>query len=152
MITDTGFHLRHADTPLHHTASVNHPTQHPASEPTGNPPSQVLSLGNQTLMNRAGEQGDAVHADHTTKVLAGNTSPGVAGKTQNIFLFLFLIHRFFIISHVFTRHPVATHFEVTSTLQFFITLIRSRFAWIHVMHLMVLCGSRRDTRKCKQKK
>jgi hypothetical protein len=34
---------------------------------------QVLALGNQTLMNRTGQQGDAVPADLIAKVLTGDT-------------------------------------------------------------------------------
>ena len=35
-------------------------------------PGQVLTLGNQTLMNGAGQQGDAVLADLVAEVLAGD--------------------------------------------------------------------------------
>jgi hypothetical protein len=41
---------------------------HPPRAPLG----QVLSLRNQTLMNRAGQQGDAVPPDLVAKVLAGD--------------------------------------------------------------------------------
>ena len=41
--------------------------------PPRKPPSQVLSLRNQTLVNRTGEQGDAVLADLIAEVLTGNT-------------------------------------------------------------------------------
>ena len=42
---------------------------HPLRTPLG----QVLALGNQTLVNRTGEQGDAVPADLIAEVLAGDT-------------------------------------------------------------------------------
>ena len=42
----------------------------PPSKPLRTPPGQVLALGNQTLMNRAGEQGDAVPADLVAEVLS----------------------------------------------------------------------------------
>ena len=42
---------------------------HPLRAPLG----QVLALGNQTLMNRTGQQGDAVPADLIAEVLAGDT-------------------------------------------------------------------------------
>ena len=47
------------------------PTNHnlPPGHPPRTPPSQVLALGNQTLVNRAGQQGDAVVADLITEVL-----------------------------------------------------------------------------------
>ena len=35
---------------------------------------QVLALGNQTLMNRTGQQGDAVPADLVAEVLTGDTN------------------------------------------------------------------------------
>jgi hypothetical protein len=43
------------------------------SNPLRAPLGEVLPLGNQTLMNRTGEQGDAVPADLVAEVLAGNT-------------------------------------------------------------------------------
>ena len=52
--------------------------------PPRTPPSQVLSLRNQTLMNRTGKKSDAVPADLITKVLAGHTDPGGAGGSQDI--------------------------------------------------------------------
>jgi hypothetical protein len=42
----------------------------PPRNPPRTPPSQVLALGNQTLINRAGQQGDAVPAHLITEVLA----------------------------------------------------------------------------------
>ena len=42
---------------------------HPLRAPLG----QVLALGNQTLVNRTGQQGDAVPADLIAEVLAGDT-------------------------------------------------------------------------------
>ena len=41
----------------------------------GDLPSQVLSLRNESLMNGAGQEGDAVPADLITKVLAGHADP-----------------------------------------------------------------------------
>lgn len=62
------------------------PTNH--NLPPGNPPrtspSQVLSLWDQTLVDRAGEQGDAVPAHLITEVLAGHADPGGAGGSQEI--------------------------------------------------------------------
>ena len=51
-------------TPLHSNVPPRHPPR--------TPPSQVLALGDKTLMNRAGEQGDAVPAHLVTEVLAGH--------------------------------------------------------------------------------
>ena len=45
---------------------------------------EVLTLGNKTLMNRAGEQGDAVPTDLVTEVLAGHADPGGVGGFQDI--------------------------------------------------------------------
>ena len=42
----------------------------------------MLSLGNQTLVNRTGEQGDAVPAYLITEVLASHADPLGAGGTQ----------------------------------------------------------------------
>jgi hypothetical protein len=42
---------------------------HPLRAPLG----EVLALGNQTLMNRTGQQGDAVLADLIAEVLTGDT-------------------------------------------------------------------------------
>jgi len=53
---------------------------HPLRTPLG----QVLSLGDQTLMNRAGEQGDAVSADLVAEVLAGDADRTRAGGFQEI--------------------------------------------------------------------
>ena len=47
----------------------------PPSNPPRTPPSQVLALRDQTLMNRAGQQGDAVLADLIAKVLTGHADP-----------------------------------------------------------------------------
>ena len=43
------------------------------SNPLRAPLGEVLALGNQTLMNRTGQQGDAVPADLIAKVLTGDT-------------------------------------------------------------------------------
>ena len=43
------------------------------SDPLRAPLGEVLALGNQTLMNRTGEQGNAVPADLVAEVLAGDT-------------------------------------------------------------------------------
>jgi hypothetical protein len=48
------------------------------------PLGQVLTLGNETLMNRAGEQGDAVPADLVAEVLAGDADRPSAGWFENI--------------------------------------------------------------------
>ena len=42
--------------------------RHPLSAPLG----QVLALGDQTLMDRTGEHGDAMPADLVSEVLAGD--------------------------------------------------------------------------------
>jgi len=44
----------------------------------------VLSLGNQTLMNGAGEKGDAMPADLVAKVLAGDADRALAGWFEDI--------------------------------------------------------------------
>jgi hypothetical protein len=44
----------------------------------------VLALGNQTLMNGAGQQGDAVPADLVAEVLAGEADGTRAGGAQDI--------------------------------------------------------------------
>jgi hypothetical protein len=50
------------------------PNRHlPPSDPPRAPLGQVLALRNQTLMNRTGQQGDAVPADLIAEVLAGDT-------------------------------------------------------------------------------
>ena len=56
-----------------HTTSGHHPLPnltpcHPLTAPLG----QVLTLGNQALMNRTGEQGDAVPADLLAEVLTSH--------------------------------------------------------------------------------
>ena len=43
------------------------------SDPLSAPLGQMLPLRNQTLMNRTGEQGDAVPADLVAEVLTGDT-------------------------------------------------------------------------------
>ena len=45
------------------------------SNPLRTPLGEVLPLRNQTLVNRAGQQGDAVVADLVTEVLAGHADP-----------------------------------------------------------------------------
>ena len=45
----------------------------PPSDPPRAPLGKVLALRNQTLMNRTGQQGDAVPADLIAEVLAGDT-------------------------------------------------------------------------------
>ena len=45
----------------------------PPSDPPRAPRGQVLTLRNQTLVNRTGQQGDAVPADLVAEVLAGDT-------------------------------------------------------------------------------
>ena len=47
------------------------------------PLGQVLALGNQTLMNGAGQQGDAVLADLVAEVLAGEAHGTRTGRTQD---------------------------------------------------------------------
>ena len=74
---------------LHHPATSRQlwtpPHRHlPPWHPPRTPPSQVLALGNESLMNRAGEQGDAVPPHLVAKVLAGHTDPGGAGGSQDI--------------------------------------------------------------------
>jgi len=44
----------------------------------------VLTLGNQTLVDRAGQQGDAVPADFIAEVLASDTHGTRMRRTQNI--------------------------------------------------------------------
>jgi hypothetical protein len=44
----------------------------------------MLTLGNQTLMDRAGQQGDAVPADLITEVLSGDAEGTGAGWLQDI--------------------------------------------------------------------
>ena len=57
----------------------------PPRNPPRTPPSQVLTLGDQTVMNRAGQQGDAVPAHLITEVLASHTDPGGAGRSKDIY-------------------------------------------------------------------
>ena len=47
----------------------------PPRHPPRTPPSQVLTLGNESLMNGTGQEGDAVPADLVTEVLASHTNP-----------------------------------------------------------------------------
>ena len=56
--------------PTHRTP----PNRHlPPSNPLRAPLGEVLTLRNQTLMNRTGQQGDAVPAHLITEVLTGDT-------------------------------------------------------------------------------
>ena len=51
------------------------PNRHlPPSNPLRTPLGQVLTLRNQTLMNRTGQQGDAVPSHLVAEVLAGDTN------------------------------------------------------------------------------
>ena len=45
---------------------------------------QMLALGDQTLVDGAGQQGDAVPADLVAEVLAGDADSTRAGRTQDI--------------------------------------------------------------------
>jgi hypothetical protein len=56
----------------------------PPSDPLRAPLGQVLSLRNQTLVNRTGEKGDAMPADLVAKVLAGNADRPRAGWFEDI--------------------------------------------------------------------
>jgi hypothetical protein len=56
----------------------------PPSDPLSAPLGQVLSLGNQTLMNGAGQHRDAVPTHLVAEVLAGDADSARAGKTQDI--------------------------------------------------------------------
>ena len=56
----------------------------PPRDPLSAPPGQVLALRNQTLMDRAGQQGDAVPADLIAEVLAGDAEGTGAGWLQDI--------------------------------------------------------------------
>ena len=56
----------------------------PPCHPLGTPLSEVLTLGNLTLVNRAGEQGDAMPADFIAEVLAGDADGTRTGRAQNI--------------------------------------------------------------------
>lgn len=44
----------------------------------------MLTVGNQTLVDRAGQQGDAVPTDFIAEVLASDTHGTRAGGSQNI--------------------------------------------------------------------
>ncbi len=44
----------------------------------------MLPLGNQTLVNRAGQQGDAVPTDLVAEVLAGDADGTRAGRFEDI--------------------------------------------------------------------
>ena len=48
------------------------------------PLGQVLALGNQTLMNGAGQQGDALAAVLAAEVLAGEADSTRTGRVQDI--------------------------------------------------------------------
>ena len=58
----------------------NLPPRHPLRTPLG----QVLPLRDQTLVNRTGQQGDAVPADLVAEVLTGDTDRPSAGWFENI--------------------------------------------------------------------
>jgi len=58
----------------------NLPPRHPQSAPLR----QVLALGDKTLMDRAGEQGDEMPADFIAEVLAGDADGTRTGRAQNI--------------------------------------------------------------------
>lgn len=56
------------------------PPRNPLSAPLG----QVLTLGDQTLMDRTGQHRDAVPADLVAEVLAGDADSVRAGRAQDI--------------------------------------------------------------------
>jgi hypothetical protein len=56
----------------------------PPSNPLAAPLGEVLTLGYQALVNRAGQQGDAVPADLIAEVLTGDADLGGSGGSQNI--------------------------------------------------------------------
>jgi hypothetical protein len=56
----------------------------PPCDPLSAPLGQVLTLGDQTLMNRTGQQGDAVPADFVAEVLAGDAEGTGTGWLQDI--------------------------------------------------------------------
>jgi len=56
----------------------------PPCHPLSTPLAQMLTLGNQTLVNRASQHGDAVFAHLIAEVLAGNADGTRAGGAQNI--------------------------------------------------------------------
>ena len=49
----------------------------------------MLAMGDQTLVDRAGQQGDAVPADLVAEVLASDTHGTRAGGAQNIHIQVF---------------------------------------------------------------
>ena len=58
----------------HHPPSGTPPNRHLLpSNPLRAPLGEVLALGNQTLVNRTGQQGDAVPSDLVAEVLTGDT-------------------------------------------------------------------------------
>jgi len=65
---------------FHRKNATNLPPCHPLSAPLG----QVLALGNQTLVNGTGQQGDAVPADLVAEVLASDADGTGAGWFQYI--------------------------------------------------------------------
>jgi hypothetical protein len=56
----------------------------PPSNPLSAPLGQVLALGNQTLVHRAGQHSDALVPDLIAEVLAGDADGTRAGRAQNI--------------------------------------------------------------------
>jgi hypothetical protein len=59
---------------------LNLPSRNPLRAPLG----EVLTLGNQTLMNRTGQQSDAVPTHLVAEVLAGDADGTGAGGLQDI--------------------------------------------------------------------
>jgi hypothetical protein len=61
------------------------PNRHlPPSDPQAAPLGQVLALGNQTLIDGAGQHRDALVPDLVAEVLAGEADSARAGRTQDI--------------------------------------------------------------------
>jgi len=61
------------------------PNRHlPPSDPLSAPFGQMLTLGNQTLMDRTSQHRDAVPADLVAEVLTGDADGTGAGRTQDI--------------------------------------------------------------------
>jgi hypothetical protein len=60
------------------------PTNLLPGDPPRAPPSQVLALGDESLMNRTGQHSDALVPDLIAEVLTGDADSTRAGRAQNI--------------------------------------------------------------------
>lgn len=88
--TEDADQLRSKTSGQSNAPNIPHPASRPDQTPTltprnqlSTPLAQVLPLGNETLMNRAGQQRDAVPSDLVAEVLAGDADRTGGGRSQD---------------------------------------------------------------------